>query len=208
MNINKDSLVTSVCGMKSSIKLEKLFNFLEKQDIFCFGDQDRDDVIESLNDGDDGKYIQSDGYYFINSDLEFKICDHGFRNIKAEEIKLFLKDFIGNEYYIMEAIGFEFNTDHTKNLTELAHYQIDSEDIELNEIIKNNTYDQLDKIKEENFLSYQENEKVRNNYGLGGHFEGWRDDLNYWKVYHGWVSYYIIKKGNLKKMNGGRDGIY
>ena len=53
MNINKDSLVTSVCGMKSSIKLEKLFNFLEKQDSFCFGDQDRDDVIESLNDGED-----------------------------------------------------------------------------------------------------------------------------------------------------------
>ena len=48
MNINKDSLVTSVCGMKSSITLEKLLTLLKKH-FFGIDDDDLEYIIDELN---------------------------------------------------------------------------------------------------------------------------------------------------------------
>ena len=165
MNINKDSLVTSVCGMKSSITLEKLLTLLEKYDSFYFGGHDdRGEVIESLSEDSEDGYIHSDNWYRISPDLEFNFWDDGLREIKTKEIELFLKDIFGEEYYVMKAISFWFSHDDTENETICAEFEIDSEDMKLKEIIKNIDCIELDKIKKENFLTSEEREKLNLSY--------------------------------------------
>jgi len=190
MNINKDSLVTSVCGMKSCITLEKLLTLLKKH-FFGIDDDDLEYIIDELNnlephewwqDGQNNQY----GMWFEGSGLGFEIAHVN----SIEQAPDLLNDIFGEEYYVMYSSGFRFSfgNDSDKIPCSKNIIYVCGDEFSFSEVLKNINETEVLNTKKENFLTDEERKKLDTNY----------DDIN-----SGFIEdnncFYYIKKTNFNK---------
>ena len=187
MNITKDSIVKSICGIKSNITLSKLCDY--------FGIEDIEDVIESLISD---QYSEWDGEYIIN-------CDENGENISYCDIlkdegmtTVILEKIFGEEYMKMVTTHlyyYEYD-DKPTSPTYLEHEIEDKSGVFLSKVTKNHHEMEIINIGNDNFLSddeisewngYCENSEVEwvKNYGF--HFMK-KSEFNENKWWLGWTT--------------------
>ena len=103
MRINKDSIVISVCGIKSDITLKRLVDIIS-------GDLDTsielNEVIEHFNEGDD---FFSPGDYDIENREGNLLFSSNLGS--DEDVSFLLEAIFEEEFLIMESTRFKFNAD-------------------------------------------------------------------------------------------------
>ena len=185
MEINKNSIVSSVCGIQSNIKLFELCNHLSIDD-------EIDEVVEALNDDEE---FELDDWYIGLDDgiiLEVRVQDdYGVTKL--------LENVFNEKYLMMVATRYSYENhngvDHDKHSIKW-HPSGTSEDfvesvIEEHEqvikkiITKGHYEDEIIEINESNFLSDEEKSQIDK-------YED--DDENYERLYDANYCHFFIKK--------------
>ena len=186
MEINKNSIVSNICGIKSNIKLFELCEYLGISD-------EIDDVVEYLNDNE-----QSDIYgewYLDNYDeIELTI------NLQFDDgvTEVFEKIF-GEKYLMMVSTRYSYtchnDNNHDNHCIEwisditkgnFVESVIEDDGQVIKEVITKNHYeDEVLEINESNFLSSEEETQIKK-------YED--DDENYERYYDAKYCHYFIKK--------------
>lgn len=177
MEINKDSIVISVCGIKSDITLKRLVDIIS-------GDLDTsielNEVIEHFNEGDD---FFSPGDYDIENREGNLLFSSNLGS--DEDVSFLLEAIFEEEFLIMESTRFKFNVDDP----ELSKMDFVDNTIFNNgeeiffQMTKNHDEQDISKINKDNFLTETDKKKIQK-----------INEDN--KVYNNNYIYYFIKKSD------------
>lgn len=177
MEISKDSIVSSFCGIKCNIKLFELCNYLET-------DEDVEEIIECLNE--DSQYDMY-GEWYINAYDEIT-CNVGlcFDDGVTELIeKIFEDKFLMMTTSRLFYSGYD---DKSESPTYLEHcIENQSLNIDTKYVTKNHHEEETMEITDDNFLTEIEKDE----------WEGYRENSNVEHTYD--HSFYFIKKSEFKK---------
>ena len=177
MNITKDSIVTSVCGIKSNITLSKLCDY--------FGIEDIEDVIESLISD---QYSEWDGEYIIKCDENGENISY-FDTLTDESMTIvILEKIFGDEYMKMVTSRryYEEYDDKPTSPTYLEN-QIEEKSNIFTLVTKDHHEEETMEITSDNFLSEDEKKE-------------WEGYYNESYVEHTYVyGFYFMKKSDFNK---------
>ena len=186
MEINKNSIVSNICGIKSNIKLFELCEYLGISD-------EIDDVVEHLNDNEQFD-IYGEWYLDNYDEIELTI------NLQFDDgvTEVFEKIF-GEKYLMMVSTRYSYtchndnNHDNhciewISNITKgnFVESVIEDDGQVIKEVITKNHYeDEVLEINESNFLSTEEETQVKK-------YDD--DDENYERYLDAKYCHYFIKK--------------
>ena len=177
MEINKDSIVISVCGIKSDITLKRLVDIIS-------GDLDTsielNEVIEHFNEGDD---FFSPGDYDIENREGNLLFSSNLGS--DEDVSFLLEAIFEEEFLIMESTRFKFNVDDPElSKMDFVHNTIFNNGEEIFfQMTKNHDEQDISKINKDNFLTETDKKKIQK-----------INEDN--KVYNNNYIYYFIKKSD------------
>ena len=186
MEINENSIVSNICGVKSNIKLFELCEYLEISD-------EIDDVVEYLNDN--GQF-DIDGEWYLDNYDEIVLTVNIQDDYGVTEV--FEKVF-GEKYLMMVSTRYSYtchndnNHDNhciewLSNITKgnFVESVIEDDGQVIKEVITKNHYEgEVLEINESNFLSEEENNQIN---------EYEDDNENYERYLDAKYCHYFIKK--------------
>ena len=186
MEINENSIVSNICGVKSNIKLFELCEYLGISD-------EIDDVVEYLNDNEQFD-IYGEWYLDNYDEIELTI------NLQFDDgvTEVFEKIF-GEKYLMMVSTRYSYtchnDNNHDNHCIEwisditkgnFVESVIEDDGQVIKEVITKNHYeDEVLEINESNFLSTEEETQVKK-------YDD--DDENYERYYDAKYCHYFIKK--------------
>ena len=192
MEINKNSIVSNICGIKSNIKLFELCEYLEISD-------EIDEVLECLNDEEQFE-VDYNMYLDFYDEITLTISGSG----QAHEITELFEKVFGEKYLMMVSTRYSYtslnNNNHDNHCVEWLSDMTKGNFVEsvikddgqvIKEVITKNHYeDEVLEINESNFLSAEEETQIKK-------YED--DNENYERYYDAKYCHYFIKKSEFNR---------
>ncbi len=187
MEINKDSIVTKVCGLKSDIKLNELCEHINEEDV--------DWVIQELLDS---QYVDGDGEWSITCDEDGNNICYNNHLTDDDNVTSLLEKIFGEKYLMMVTgrVYYSEYNDYPTSPTYLESY-IENESLSfyLTKVTKNHHEEETTELTKDNFLTkdeekewkgYSDNSEIEHTYDYGFYFIK-RDDFNEDTWWLGWI---------------------
>ena len=187
MEINKNSIVSNICGIKSNIKLFELCEYLEISD-------EIDEVVECLNDEEQFE-VDYNLYLDFYDEITLTISGSG----QEDEITELFEKVFGEKYLMMVSTRYSYtchndnNHDNhciewLSNITKgnFVESVIEDDGQVIKEVITKNHYeDEVLEINKSNFLSTEEETQIKK-------YDD--DNENYERYLDAKYCHYFIKK--------------